>query len=358
MRLSTVLMSAAILFLGLGVARFLSESESGALNERLAPSEPAAVTPPPLGVLYCRPWLDAEAPGRALAAGEQPTTLPLDVTGEPSRALHGGRRWFLSVREVSGRRYSNGAVRREVFATHDDGLTVQLTDRPDLEPAPDTPLRWPIHTHDAQISWIGRRWTGGKVSEGGIYTARIAFDEKGLAAGLQDQSDTPAIAFSLTQARGSGEWSDAPVPDVCSYDWSPDGQSVVYESVDGEIFVRDTRTASARLLSSERACDPVWSPDGSRIAFKCCRLFGPIVTVRPDGSDARILVSPRADELFTVACPVWSPDGKYIAYQRAVSPDSGALSLDVDVYVTSAEGDGHRNLTGDTREGTRALAWR
>lgn len=67
------------------------------------------------------------------------TPLPAGVSGEPSRFLHGGRRWFLQVRDIPGETYpgqSQWPTRREIFAIRDDGnpaYTVQLTTEPDLE---------------------------------------------------------------------------------------------------------------------------------------------------------------------------------------------------------------------------------
>ena len=40
---------------------------------------------------------------------------------EPSRALHGGHRWFLQWREIPGQYDPSGTARREMFAVRSDG---------------------------------------------------------------------------------------------------------------------------------------------------------------------------------------------------------------------------------------------
>ena len=61
--------------------------------------------------------------------------LPGGVEKEPSKATHGGRRWFLEVRNVAGT-YPDGSQRLELFAVRDDvneDYTVQLTNSSELE---------------------------------------------------------------------------------------------------------------------------------------------------------------------------------------------------------------------------------
>lgn len=56
------------------------------------------------------------------------------------------------------------------------------------------------------------------------------------------------------------------------------------------------------------AIDPVWSPDGERIAFGLGR---GLATMRPDGGDLRRIPLPT---LAKVSSPSWSPDGRRIAF--------------------------------------------
>jgi Tol biopolymer transport system component len=76
-------------------------------------------------------------------------------------------------------------------------------------------------------------------------------------------------------------------------DWSPDGNSLVVARA-GDIYEVDAATGAERDLTpgNRPESDPVWSRDGSRIAFargylsnNCCG--GSIYIVRPDGSGLR-----------------------------------------------------------------------
>jgi Tol biopolymer transport system component len=58
---------------------------------------------------------------------------------------------------------------------------------------------------------------------------------------------------------------------------------------------------------------PVWSPDGSRIAFASTR-NGPfnIFVVPASGGEPTAIATNAGDN-----CPAWSPDGRWIAFRRS-----------------------------------------
>ncbi len=64
----------------------------------------------------------------------------------------------------------------------------------------------------------------------------------------------------------------------------------------------------AAALRGPCPVDPVWSPDGLRIAFGLGR---GLATMRPDGGDVRRIPLPT---LAKVTSPTWSPDGRRIAF--------------------------------------------
>ncbi len=152
-------------------------------------------------------------------------------------------------------------------------------------------------------------------------------------AGGCDQS-----AVNLTR-HPADDWTPA---------WSPDGQRLAFSSIragNWEIFVVEV----ACLAQPESCPDqttqvtsdgnanilPVWSPDGSRIAFSS-KASGnwDIYTMNNSGADVRQLTTDPANDL----SPAWSPDGQQIAFET--NRDGN-----VEVYVMSASGGNPRNIS-------------
>ena len=90
-----------------------------------------------------------------------------------------------------------------------------------------------------------------------------------------------------------------------------------------------------RTLTTALDSNPVWSPDGLRIAFtrRGANYNDDIHVMNADGSRPRNLTPGAGDEW----PPVWSPDGQRIAFVRNVGGKG-------DVYVMNADGSGQRKL--------------
>ncbi|MHB0965884.1 MAG: WD40 repeat domain-containing serine/threonine protein kinase [Bellilinea sp.] len=154
----------------------------------------------------------------------------------------------------------------------------------------------------------------------------------GSAGQIAFSSDrTGSMQVWLMNTDGSQQRPLTNLPDgACKPAWSPDGAKLAFISpckerkdrYDGsKIFVLDVTNESAPYPlpvppSPAEDYDPVWSPDGNRIAFSSTRAGNPDVFVFNLKDQSLIqLTNNRAPEKY----PVWSPSGTQIAFVRDIS---------------------------------------
>lgn len=120
--------------------------------------------------------------------------------------------------------------------------------------------------------------------------------------------------------------------------WSPDGTRIAFvATVDfrTSVYVMDANgrnpVAVTDTIAIDRETQPAWSPDSSQLAFET---GGDIYAVGRDGSELRNLTDHSARD----AAPRWSPDGTQIAF---VSERDG----NAEIYVMDVDGSDPRNLT-------------
>src|SRR5438105_1808971 len=117
-----------------------------------------------------------------------------------------------------------------------------------------------------------------------------------------------------------------------------DGQIAFTSIRDGnrEIYLMHADGTGQVNLTNNAADDegPVWSPDGTKIAFDD---DNEIYVINADGSGLRNITN---DPAHFDGTPVWSPDGSKIVFES--NRDGNA-----EVYVMNADGSALRNLTNN-----------
>jgi TolB protein len=128
--------------------------------------------------------------------------------------------------------------------------------------------------------------------------------------------------------------------------WSPDGQRIAFWSRrdgNGEIYTMNADGSDQTRLTFDPAADesPNWGPDG-RIAFVSNRSTGSrtaLYLMNADGSNQRQLTGPTVD--WNESRPVWSPDGTKIAF---VSNRDFPVE-NTEIYEMNADGTGETRIT-------------
>jgi hypothetical protein len=277
--------------------------------------KPGGSTPPPPGIIYFRHdgnlW-------QMDAAGTPASRVRLSAApdgGEPSHNRHGNQRWFV-YRQWLPWEFPNGHQAYDLRAGSDGGADVLLLANANIEV-----LSEPVWAaDDASVSFIGARWDLDAnnelvVVEAGVYELTVSF---------VSGTPVPGPLNFLADLSGPLNVAADGFTEVLGHSWNPDRTAVafnVYASGSGTaIWILDLAmvtdpsnvpAAAFWLLASGRgACQPRWSPDGSRIGYATDD--GAVVY---DVSTGRKKLLKRTTS--TNWGPTeWSPDGAYFAVDR------------------------------------------
>jgi dipeptidyl aminopeptidase/acylaminoacyl peptidase len=148
------------------------------------------------------------------------------------------------------------------------------------------------------------------------------------------------------------------IEEFCA-DWSPDGSQIIFSAAREESpndwiqQIYSARTDGSGIIpltantnENEDYQDPVWSPDGRKIAFISGILAGKAYQMNADGSDLTLFSDLEA----SVEDFHWSPDGTQIVY--ACHSATGEA-----VCTMNSDGSGSLTLTDDSFEGIYHTAW-
>ena len=186
----------------------------------------------------------------------------------------------------------------------------------------------------------------------GMSVSQYDFAANGSLLTYVVEEEATSKSLDFIRPDGTGHRAFVP-PGVCCIglpSLSPDGSQVAYyaysdeERMDGQFEIYAAATDGSRAainVSNNPGHDtwPVWSPDGTAIAFVSSapdETFGrgSIHVVKPDGSGQVVLTSADAP----VWEPAWSPDGTRIGYSQVVGGDAH-------IFVANADGSGSTDVT-------------
>ncbi len=159
-----------------------------------------------------------------------------------------------------------------------------------------------------------------------------AWSNDGRVAYTYNDYDAGSGHLGAANADGSGAAGILDGPIVSRPEWSPSSDRLAFNKA-GLAVINDDGTGLQQLNTFSITQQLEWAQDGQTILFAAA---GEVRSVAPDGTQATNLTNHPADD----QKPIWSPDGTKIAFE---SNRDG----DYDIYVMNRDGSGVVQVTND-----------
>jgi TolB protein len=157
-------------------------------------------------------------------------------------------------------------------------------------------------------------------------------------------------SLSLLLGCPGGEYAGVEHRNVC-FDLSPDGETLVFSSADGDLWLFDiSKSTATRLTDTDRTESyPSFSPDGRQIAFAATESDSAPSRILVLDLDEHSIVDVTSSTEHSDILPRFTPDGERIVFARSYRrrPYSlGGWTWDMwDVCSIGADGSGLSRLT-------------
>ncbi len=174
----------------------------------------------------------------------------------------------------------------------------------------------------------------GVVESASAFGAEYSFSAAGLLAYIPASPRQFERHLVWVDRKGEIEPLSAPPRPYDSVALSPDGRQIAVDirSDTAALWIHDlARGALTRVTTEGSSQNPIWTPDGKRIAYRGTRagfrnLF--LRTVDGTGTEERLTTGENLQTPIS-----WSPDGKWLAF-RETSPTTG-----FDIWILQVEGE-------------------
>jgi dipeptidyl aminopeptidase/acylaminoacyl peptidase len=161
------------------------------------------------------------------------------------------------------------------------------------------------------------------------------------------------LSGTLLFMRGSDLWQYTPrdgdvrllIRDAREGRWSPDGSQIAFVRDDG-LYIANADGGDERRASDTNAVDPVWAPDGTKLAFE---LGIDVEPATPREVWVYDLATSEARKIADGADPAWAPDSQRIAYVTVAGDDPPRRN---ELRIANWRGENGWTVVRDLPEGT------